>query len=182
MNKISCDTCLDLIPLVKDGVASEDSKKLLEDHMETCETCKEIYESFNQQEIAMDEKDVLGKIKKQILMVSIGVIVIASMVGLALSETMGMFYNILIMPAVGLISYLALEEKSYSVPGVLFIFSYIWIFIKYIGEGMLGEGLIAGVFITPIYWSVIYSLLCGLGVIIGFLLKYAFGKEKGYEI
>lgn len=25
MNKISCDICMDLIPLVKDGIASEDS-------------------------------------------------------------------------------------------------------------------------------------------------------------
>ena len=32
MSKISCDTCLDLIPLVKDGVSSQDSRKLVEDH------------------------------------------------------------------------------------------------------------------------------------------------------
>ncbi len=28
MNKITCNTCLDLMPLVKDGVSSEDSKKI----------------------------------------------------------------------------------------------------------------------------------------------------------
>ena len=26
MNKISCDMCIDLMPLVQDGVASEDSR------------------------------------------------------------------------------------------------------------------------------------------------------------
>lgn len=181
MNKISCDTCLDLMPLVKDKVASQDSKDLVKDHLKSCETCEKIYENFNNEAIAMDESNIISKIKKQLFIVSIIFIVIASMLGLALSESMDMFYNILIMPAIGVIGYFALDKKSYYVPMSLFFFSYIWLFIKYIGEGMLREGMIIGVFFTPIYWSAIYAGLCMIGLIIGFLLKYAFGKEKRYE-
>lgn len=181
MNKITCDTCLDLIPLVKDKVASEDSKKLLEDHVKECQTCKEIYESFDRQEVVMDEKHILDKIKRQLMLLSMLAIVGASILGLALSETIGMFYNIIIMPSIGIVAYFALGKKSYYVPFALFLFSYIWLFIKYIAEGMLGEGIIFGVFTIPIYWSAIYTGLCGLGLIIGFLLKYAFGREKNYE-
>jgi len=62
----------------------------------------------------------------------------------------------------------------------LFIFSYIWLFVKYIGEGMmLSDGLIT-IITIPIYWSIIYAGLCAVGSVIGFLLKYAFGKENNY--
>ena len=180
MNEISCDVCLDLIPLVKDNVASQASKTFVEEHIEKCEECRVLYNSFENEEIVMDDKNVIKKIKKQIFVFGLIIIVVASMLGLALSETMGMFYNILIMPAIGILGYLVLKNKSYYVLGALFIFSYVWLFIKYIGEGMLDQGLIDLITI-PIYWAVIYAGLCGLGLFIGFLLKYAFGKENSYE-
>jgi hypothetical protein len=180
MNKIPCDVCLDLIPLVKDNVASQASKKLVEEHIEQCEECKEIYNSFENEEIMMNDINIIKKIKKQIFIFSLIIIVIASMVGLALSESMGMFYNILIMPAIGILGYFILKNKSYFVPVSLFTFSYIWLFVKYIGEGMmLSDGLIT-IITIPIYWSLIYAGLCGVGLVIGFLLKYAFGKENNY--
>ena len=30
MNEINCNVCMDLIPLVQDGIASEDSRKAVE--------------------------------------------------------------------------------------------------------------------------------------------------------
>lgn len=185
MNKISCDVCLDLIPLVKDNVASEDSKKLVEEHTEECEECKSLYNSFENKgfenkEILMDDKNVIRKIKKQISIFALAIIVIASMLGLALSDTMGMFYNILIMPSIGILGYFVLKDKSYFVVVSLFVFSYIWLLIKYIGEGMLEESLmnIMPILAMPMFWAGIYAGLCGLGLVIGYLLNYAFGKEN----
>ena len=40
MDKISCDICMDLIPLVKDGIASEDSCDAVTKHISKCEKCK----------------------------------------------------------------------------------------------------------------------------------------------
>lgn len=180
MNKISCDVCLDLIPIVKDNVASQASKKLVEEHIELCEECKELYNSFENEEIMIDDTNVIKKIKKQIFIFTLVMIVIASMVGLALSETMGMFYNILIMPSIGILGYFALKNKSHLILVSLFVFSFIWLFIKYIGEGMLNQGLIT-IITIPVLWSAIYTGLSGIGLIIGSLLNYAFGKENHYE-
>jgi len=44
MYEISCDMCMDLIPLVKDGVASPDSVAAVEGHIAGCEECREYYE------------------------------------------------------------------------------------------------------------------------------------------
>ena len=43
MNKISCDMCIDLMPLVQDGVASEDSRSYIEEHTAQCPACKKLY-------------------------------------------------------------------------------------------------------------------------------------------
>ena len=183
MNKISCDVCLDLMPLVKDNVASEASRKLVEEHIEICEECKGFYnslETFETSEIMVNDKHIIKKIKKRLYMFAVVTIITASMLGLALSETMGMFYNILIMPSIGILGYYVFKDKSYYVLVSLFLFSYIWLFIKYLGDGMLDHGLITIISI-PLYWSIIYASLCGVGLIIGFLLHYAFGKGTIYE-
>ena len=39
--KISCDMIQDLLPLYHDGVCSEESRKIIEEHLQTCENCKE---------------------------------------------------------------------------------------------------------------------------------------------
>tara|TARA_Y100000588_G_C13856866_1_gene754460 strand:- start:313 stop:756 length:444 start_codon:yes stop_codon:yes gene_type:complete len=45
--KISCDVVKDLLPLYHDEVCSLESKKLVEAHLETCESCKEELEKYN---------------------------------------------------------------------------------------------------------------------------------------
>ena len=39
MNTISCDICMDLIPLVRDGIASAGSAAAVEEHLKTCPAC-----------------------------------------------------------------------------------------------------------------------------------------------
>ncbi len=43
---ISCDIIMDLIPIYKDGVASEDSKKAVEEHILTCKDCAEMCKMY----------------------------------------------------------------------------------------------------------------------------------------
>ena len=38
---ISCDVIKDLLPLYHDGVCSEDSKKIVEEHLEHCGSCRD---------------------------------------------------------------------------------------------------------------------------------------------
>ena len=40
MNKISCDIIKDILPLYYDNICSDDSKKMVEEHLAECNTCK----------------------------------------------------------------------------------------------------------------------------------------------
>ena len=44
MNEITCDLCMDLMPLVKDGVASEDSVSAVRNHLASCESCRALFD------------------------------------------------------------------------------------------------------------------------------------------
>ena len=44
---ISCDMALDLITLYKDGVASEDSKKAIREHLKGCPDCARLYRNYS---------------------------------------------------------------------------------------------------------------------------------------
>lgn len=178
MNKISCDVCMDLAPLVQDNVASEDSKEIVYEHIKECKDCQRLFNSFEEAAPKMDEEKILKKIKKQLFVGAMVIISLGAMIGLALSESMGMFYNILIMPTIGAIGYLALRKKAYLVPLILLGFSYIWILIKYIGEGMFEETPLLYGLTIPFYWGLIYSGLCVLGILIGSLFHIAFRKEE----
>lgn len=48
--KISCDVAEDLMPLVKDKIASEGSVSLLNEHLSECRTCKALFEGENFQQ------------------------------------------------------------------------------------------------------------------------------------
>lgn len=181
MNKISCDICLDLIPLVKDDIASEDSKEVVNEHIKECDICKSLYEEMSIQRIEMNDRRVVSKIRNRLYFAAISTIFLGAILGLALTEGMGMFYNVLIMPVIGGIGYFALSKKSYYVPLTLFGFSYIWLLVKYIFEGMFSTNFHVSGLLLPAYWSLIYSGLSILGIIIAFLLKIAFKKEAKNE-
>lgn len=181
MNDISCDICLDLLPLVWDNVASEDSRIAVMEHVKTCESCRALYKEESFREDEMNDNYIVSRIKKQLYFVGLITIIFGAILGLALTEGIGMFYNILIMPAIGLIGYLALSKKSYYVPVTLFIFIYAWLLIKYIGEGMFSDAPFISAILTPGYWALLYSGLCSLGVFIGFLLRIAFKREERHD-
>lgn len=44
--KIDCDIIKDLLPLYVEGIASEKSRKAVEEHLEECEGCKKIYQEM----------------------------------------------------------------------------------------------------------------------------------------
>lgn len=71
MKKISCNVIGDLLPLYVDGVVSEDTKKLVEDHLAGCETCQKAAEEMGKElvlpangEMAAAETRFLQKMKK----------------------------------------------------------------------------------------------------------------------
>ena len=58
MNNLSCSVTQDLLPLYKDGICSEESRCLVQEHLDTCETCRHLYRIMTEEdpEIILDEQ------------------------------------------------------------------------------------------------------------------------------
>lgn len=173
MNKITCDMCKDLIPLVKDGIASEDSRLAVEEHSKTCESCKKLYAMEVAEPPAMnvDLERELGKVKKKLQIFSAVLMMFGVFFGLSLTASDDMFYNSLIMPVIGALGYVIFRWKAmYQVPLLLFVMQCMINFL----------GLVRGMEYMPVMgiamWVGIYSIFVELGVLVAGLLHFAFHK------
>lgn len=172
---ISCDIYQDLIPLVLDNVASEDSIRLVTTHVECCKECEIIYNSAKSPNVNLqDDVKIIKSIKKKIYFSGIALLVIGTMIGVYLSNSMGMFYNIILMPMIGAIAYYVLGKRWYIVSVGVFITSYIWLFVGFVIEY---RKLAIEIFYYPIYLTAIYTALTVVGVFVSKLLYFAFKKE-----
>lgn len=61
--KISCDMAIDLIPLYKDGAASEDSRNALEEHLRTCKDCSRIFRCYTRDTVGNHHRSYLEPTK-----------------------------------------------------------------------------------------------------------------------
>lgn len=83
MSKISCDICLDLMPLVRDGVAGADSRAAVEAHISNCEDCRAVFEQGSPE---CDSEQALRKTIKNIQRVCKAVLIGAALLGIVLCE------------------------------------------------------------------------------------------------
>ncbi|GEM_PF-350033 len=103
MTKISCEIIKDLLPLYHDGVCSDQSKQLIEEHLEECETCRaelaQIAADIQmppQQPSAKEEGTAIKNIalhwsKSKLRAFVKGVIIAAAVCGAALGVYYGLF-------------------------------------------------------------------------------------------
>lgn len=61
---ISCDIIKDLLPLYHDGVCSEDSKKMVEEHIAKCEICRDELYAMDSDLIAVNRTEYLAEAKE----------------------------------------------------------------------------------------------------------------------
>lgn len=172
----SCNIILDLIPLVKDGVASEESQALVHEHIKTCASCKEEYDLFTvvtPDYTHIEDEKIIRTIKRSVFHTQIVVLIIGGIIGVALTNTMGLFYNLIIMPIIGGIGYLALKRYWFWVPVGIFVLFSLYQIITSIFKIELNWLYVSGIFL----YSLIFSGLVVLGVIITWLFIYAFKKE-----
>jgi hypothetical protein len=99
---------------------------------------------------------------------------VGAIVGVALSNSMGMFYNLMIMPIIGGVSFITLKRKWFIAPSVIFLLAIIWQTLA----GFINYGSLRDAFYDGIYFSIIYTILSGLGVVIAILIKFVFKKER----
>lgn len=178
MSKKDCNICMDLMPLVKDGVASRESLDFVNKHIENCQDCKDLFNCQEGLEENLDQDLVLNRLKRNIRNTGLVVLILGSLLGAGLSNSMGMFYNFLIMPILGGIGYMVFGKKNYRLYILIFTISYSFQLIQSLIEGR--EGLIYN-FTEPIFLSVVYLVFAFIGEVIFKLLKFAFSKEEKNE-
>ena len=169
MYKISCEICLDLMPLVADGVASEDSRKAVEDHIAHCESCCRLY--GHDEPPGIDTERVFERIRKKLNVFWGMLLMFGIVVGLSLTGGKDLFYNILLMPAIGALGYGLFRWKALCwIPSLLFGMHLI---TNYLGFGK--EYL---TFPSLLLWTAIYCLFAGIGFLITWLIHFALRKER----
>ena len=167
--KISCEVIQDLLPLVQDQVASEASCVLVQEHLQTCEACRnrQLQKDAAPEQQAQErmEQRMLRAMRKAIFLSGVALLAAGALLGAALTDSMGVFYNFILMPVLGILGMWLLRKKSFLVPAGVFLLSYL---VQVPGLGWS----------APLFYAVIYALFSGLGIGIGFLLSFAFGKER----
>lgn len=166
MQEISCDVCMDLLPLVRDGVASEDSKRLVEQHLRTCSCCTGV-----QIMPEPDENRLFLKLQKRMRLFWAMVLMLGLVCGMTLSGGGDLFYNIILMPMLGALAY-----------GLFRWMALLWMPLLVFGTHILTNCLGLGDEVMDVYsvlmWSAIYCVIALVGFAIAALLHFAFRKEK----
>ena len=168
MNKITCDMCIDLMPLVQDGVASDDSRNAVLRHLQECPDCRALYEG----EIPAPSKshELLGKVQRRAQLFSAMIMMFGIFYGLMLTAGSELFLNVIIMPIIGGLGYYLFRWKGlYIIPSLLLVTH---IVTNYLG---LGSEVLEpmGLFM----WTAIYCGVALVGFVISALLHFVFKKE-----
>ena len=175
MIKITCGICEDLMPLVQDGIASEDSRQALRRHIESCPSCQAMFQG---ELPPSDGQDILGQkilwqLKHKVRLFSLMALMCGVFLGLCLTGSSGMFYNTLIMPLIGAVGYCLFRWKAiYTIPLLLLIFYPIATVAS-----MILSGEMLDVYST-VSWTVIYSIFALTGTAIAGLLHFAFRRDQ----
>lgn len=157
MRDINCEICLDLIPLVRDGVAAEESKRAVHAHIQTCESCRRVWQGG---EVPAPAEDAaLQKTSRRLRMVWGFLLMLCTLAGLELTNGSGVFYNTLVMPLVGILAYLFFgRSAAVNVPALLLVTHAVTtLFHAVRGEEHLGV-------FDMVFYTIIYALFALLGV------------------
>lgn len=174
MERITCDICMDLIPLVKDGIASEDSRTAVEEHIKDCPECAAAYGSSVPE--PSKESQTLRKLRSRTQIGMSMLMMFGIVFGLNLTEGTDVFNNSLIMPLLGVLGYILFRWRAlYLLPVLLFGTSVVSFLL-----GMI-KGMYAGDAASLLVWTGIFCLFAIGGVVIAGLMHFAFRKEKSDE-
>jgi hypothetical protein len=108
--KITCEVVKDLLPLYVDNIVSEESKKLVQEHLNGCEECRKYHrdltgETILTTEISHNDKDALKKIRKKIKGKRIKAACLSAIITIAIFA--GLFYGLIIRE-----SYVSYEDSG----------------------------------------------------------------------
>lgn len=117
--KTSCEIIQDLIPLVKDQVASPASIKLVEEHIRDCDDCKQDLETLATVPREINDKRVLFSIKKKLFLAMSALLLVGACMGLLFNQNssasiLTIVVGVVSIAVVGLLIFRTDEKKGGS--------------------------------------------------------------------
>lgn len=181
--EFTCEICRDLIPLVKDGVASADSEAAVKRHIENCGECSEYAALFDEKTASQPPKisemseivpnRVFLRAKRWLTFVYAAVLLLGVFYTVRFTGSSEMFISWLLMPFIGVFGYLVFRWRmAYILPPLLLIP------LLLLNENMLlndGKQLENN---FMLFWALLYYLTAVAGMIIAALLRFAFGRTS----
>ncbi len=161
MNK-ECMIVQDLIPLVNDGIASEESIRFVDEHCHHCEDCRRLL----QKTVVYDEVMLNKKWNKKIKRMSIGIVILLIFIATSFTATSYQFHNFILIPFIGGLGYHLLKKNIYLI--------YIFVFLS---QSILFYHRVSSLFAALAY-SFIYWMFMSVGVVIDICLTYGLKKEE----
>lgn len=182
---LPCDICRDLMPLVRDGVASEASRRAVEEHVAHCEACRRLW--GEEAPPPAPDPGVLGRIRRRLYAWQGAMTAAGLILGMALAATGERAgYNILLLPVLGAAVQWLSPRRARWLPllvwalmmGVSLAPSARFLLTRLAqGDGntvfdaLIAEGL----------WCLLYAVLCALGMLAAALFRYALRKEEPHD-
>lgn len=182
---LPCDICRDLLPLVRDGVAGEASRRAVEDHVAHCEACRQLWDE-EALPPPLHREQVLGRIRRRLYAWQGAMTAAGLILGMVLANTGRAGYNILLLPVLGAAVQWLSPRRARWLPLL------VWGLITAVTLcpnahyllGCLAEGDWYN-FFAILGLSVLYGLLlgalCALGTLAAALFRYALRKEESRD-
>ena len=177
--KLDCCIVRDLLPLYVENMVSDQTAEQIKQHLIECPECKNEYDSFGStsrldalevpQPDAKPFKKAMRKLNRQMYGLAYGLIIFFILWGFSLTGGEDLMYNSVIMPIVGLFGYYVFKWKAlYKMPILLLIINFLAYHLHFAEID----------FVSVFPWTAIYSIFVIVGVLIAFLLHFAFRKER----
>ena len=125
--KYPCEMVKDVMPLYYDDACSEETKRIVEEHLEECVSCREVLKKLKSSAYEMDlakereevlqyhKKNVWGRLSEAVAVTMLVPLVICLIVNLATAHTLDWFYLVLtgmaVVASLVLVPLLAVERR-----------------------------------------------------------------------
>lgn len=181
---LPCDVCRDLMPLVRDGVASDASRRMVERHLAGCPACQAIWRG--EEPPPPDDRRILGRIQSRVRLWMGGVLAAGLLLGLLFSSYgEGLPWNAVVMPVLGVLfcffggRYRLLLPSGTAVLVFLFNLALLW------SDSWRNAYDVGGAFLQNAVYALLIGgfclVLCSLGMLAGALLQYGFSRPAETE-
>ncbi|MBR4940539.1 MAG: zf-HC2 domain-containing protein [Clostridia bacterium] len=176
--KTECSIVRDLLPLYIENLVSPETAGYVEEHLKICPDCRAEMDGLREGDVPVTTEDktdgakpfekVMKRLNRRFYMLAYFLIIFFVFLGFSWTGGENLLYNSVVMPAVGVFGYCVFGWKAvFKVPALLLLTDLLVYCFRMVEIG----------FADALVWTFVYSLFAIVGIIIAFLLHFAFRKD-----